>query len=458
MSVKIKSRKQLKREQVIPFSGEENFVVPRKGGYGMSDNEDYITIARANFSDSSYLNLSRVSLDEVGGGTVAGSEGSTDTLLNGGGSNLRIDTTSGGGSTGGTTSDVGTTLGGGQVLGSSNMGRYLEDNPVIPIDVQYNKPTATYATSPNWRTATTCQELKDYKDYLEGYLASNPNLSPSDMQKYITESQGINMAIPIACAVSVSDKPRDYPPNYGSEAPPPPSVDLPSYSDTYNMSCNDLKNYKLYLENYLGNTGSYTSSEKNRLNSEYQMVNGKIATVCYVAPPPPPPIEPIEPIVTLPTFPNWDTLDCSALSQYIKEIDGKMAVETFTAQVASLYNTQLAKAKSVYINKGCDVVAPPPPTPIDYPPNGGQIPPPPPPMEEKVLPPSEPKGTGTTVTSTTTFTPTFGGGGFGASPSGGGGGGEQAVEEPKKKDYSWLWLLLIAGGIYLATRKKKGVQ
>ena len=38
-------KKTKKREGVIPFSGEENFVVPKRGGFGQIDNENYFMIA-----------------------------------------------------------------------------------------------------------------------------------------------------------------------------------------------------------------------------------------------------------------------------------------------------------------------------------------------------------------------------------------------------------------------------
>jgi hypothetical protein len=37
-----------KRVAVIPFDGEENFVVPKKGGFGQPDNENFVMVAGAN--------------------------------------------------------------------------------------------------------------------------------------------------------------------------------------------------------------------------------------------------------------------------------------------------------------------------------------------------------------------------------------------------------------------------
>jgi hypothetical protein len=42
MANTIKSTKRTKREMVIPFEGEEMFVVPKKGGFGQPDMDGYV--------------------------------------------------------------------------------------------------------------------------------------------------------------------------------------------------------------------------------------------------------------------------------------------------------------------------------------------------------------------------------------------------------------------------------
>ena len=51
MKVTIKSPRANKRKIVVPFSGEENFIVPMQGGYGQPDHEEYISV------DNQYANL-----------------------------------------------------------------------------------------------------------------------------------------------------------------------------------------------------------------------------------------------------------------------------------------------------------------------------------------------------------------------------------------------------------------
>lgn len=45
MATKQKSTKKLKREAVVPFAGEENFIVPKKGGFAQPDMEGYVMVA-----------------------------------------------------------------------------------------------------------------------------------------------------------------------------------------------------------------------------------------------------------------------------------------------------------------------------------------------------------------------------------------------------------------------------
>jgi hypothetical protein len=45
MAIKQKSTKKLKREAVVPFAGEENFIVPKKGGFAQPDMEGYVMVA-----------------------------------------------------------------------------------------------------------------------------------------------------------------------------------------------------------------------------------------------------------------------------------------------------------------------------------------------------------------------------------------------------------------------------
>jgi len=59
----------------------------------------------------------------------------------------------------------------------------------------------------------------------------------------------------------------------------------------------------------------------------------------------------------------------------------------------------------------------------------------------------------TTVTSTTTFVPPFAGGGFGGVF--GGGGSESETQTVKKDQFPWLLVILITGGLFLLTRKRK---
>ena len=45
MATRKTSTRMLKREKVVPFVGEENFVVPKRGGFGQPDIEGYVMVA-----------------------------------------------------------------------------------------------------------------------------------------------------------------------------------------------------------------------------------------------------------------------------------------------------------------------------------------------------------------------------------------------------------------------------
>jgi len=51
MKVQIKSPRANKRKIVVPFTGEENFIVPKEGGFGHPDNDEWISV------ESKYANL-----------------------------------------------------------------------------------------------------------------------------------------------------------------------------------------------------------------------------------------------------------------------------------------------------------------------------------------------------------------------------------------------------------------
>lgn len=48
MQQRLKSTKLLKREKVSTFDGEENFIVPKKGGFGQPDNENFVNVVTQN--------------------------------------------------------------------------------------------------------------------------------------------------------------------------------------------------------------------------------------------------------------------------------------------------------------------------------------------------------------------------------------------------------------------------
>lgn len=138
----------------------------------------------------------------------------------------------------------------------------------------------------------------------------------------------------------------------------------------------------------------------------------------------------------VPTFPDFSTLSCIELTSQVSSLSTTMAnlkigiegqTPTVTQVVASAYINALADAKRNYNSKCVST-----------------------------------SGTDVSVKTETQLPSPIGGGGIGGGIGGGGLGlGEEPtdeigqVEEAPKSNYSWLWLVLILGGAYMLTRKKK---
>lgn len=132
-----------------------------------------------------------------------------------------------------------------------------------------------------------------------------------------------------------------------------------------------------------------------------------------------PPVLPsydVEPVTTI-DFPRWSTLTCDEILKAIASLQETLTYIKASEAVIQQYYNEIELGKKTYTSRCPDGTK--------------DIPPPPPPPDINVIvPPPAP-----------IFTP----------PSGGDGGG--GAEE--KETYSWLWLVLMAAGVYVLTRKSK---
>jgi hypothetical protein len=159
MSVKIKSTKRQKREAVIPFDGEENFVVPRKGGFGQPDNENFVMVA----------------------GSVSGTiVGDTPRTPVGDGGSMPTDD------------------------GSGNPPP--PPPPPPPMDVPIKETPSDAPTKidiPYQDFASyTCDQLKGYLSILDGYKKVIQPF-PAQLPRYNAEIANVNAAMTTACDVKV---------------------------------------------------------------------------------------------------------------------------------------------------------------------------------------------------------------------------------------------------------------
>lgn len=113
-----------------------------------------------------------------------------------------------------------------------------------------------------------------------------------------------------------------------------------------------------------------------------------------------------------PKFPQWSSLSCSELETWIKKIEETLMVSKFSDPAEyEQYKLALETAKKFYSQPECMFSS----LPKDLPNDSSSLPP--------------------------LVTPT---------PANGGGGGTD-----EKKPYSWLWLVFVAAGVFVLTRKSE---
>lgn len=293
MQTKTKSTKRLKREKVIPFHGEENFVVAKKGGFGQADNEHYVMVA--------------------GSTTIA-----TQSLPSDSPSSTSVSTST-------------------QIPVTSS-GNPITTNTTTqpPTNIPPSEVPCTSYTYGSW---SACQNGTQTRAYV-GVPSGCVGVAPSSQTQQ-------------NCTTSTNDE--------------------------------------------------TIQAQQDCTNSGGVWING----ACITSTNP-------RLITTIPTFPIWDSLDCASLKTQIAQLNATLSTSKFAQNVVDAYNTEIAKAQSVY-NVKCDVAQPP--TNVILPVGGGGI---------------------------------FGGGG-------GGGIGEPPTDEAptqEKKNYSWLIIIAILGGAYFLLRKK----
>ena len=129
----------------------------------------------------------------------------------------------------------------------------------------------------------------------------------------------------------------------------------------------------------------------------------------------------VEPVTTI-DFPRWSTMSCDEILKAIADLRETLTFIKAPEPVLQKYYDEIALGEKTYAAKNCAGGVKP-----------ADVPPPPPPKDDInviVAPPPPPP--------------------FFPAPSGDGGGGGADDEKDK---YSWLWLVFMAAGVYVLTRK-----
>jgi hypothetical protein len=158
----------------------------------------------------------------------------------------------------------------------------------------------------------------------------------------------------------------------------------------------------------------------------------------------PPALEVIEDTTTTIDFPMWETLTCDEILAAIEKLKFTMTVIRVDEVTYNMYLNQIALGEEIYTKKCTGgIKTPVDEMPTDVCPQGTQLA-----VVEGMKKCVPIGGGGDTGGGGVIIPPILTGGGI----VGGGGGG---AEEQKKMPYSWLWLVFMAAGVYVLTRKSE---
>lgn len=220
-----------------------------------------------------------------------------------------------------------------------------------------------------------------------------------------------------------------YNSKFGTTRPKGTTIPMPVFPNLQSMSCDGLTSEITRIENLLKVSKLPSVEIANAYNNHLANAKNLRTQKCTKT---------ATPQVPLPTFPNFATLNCGQLNAEITKIQNTMATSRFgSADVTNAYNKALETARG-FLQRKCYPRTPPTPTPTPTPtPSPTPAPKPP--------------------------TPVGGGGGGigGGKPTQEGEPTEELPQEEaqvKKPNYSWLWILLLVGGVYMLTRKGKKIN
>jgi len=242
---KVKSTKMLKREVVVPFQGEENFVVPKRGGFGQPDMEGYV--------------MATGGIDI--GGTPTSPAPSTST-------NTQIGT-----DVGTTTSTSSPTQTGSTTITGASAEPTLPSTSGQVSTPQSNLPATTSSTVVPPKTVTT----------LGNDSTPSDTYTPSQAQLDCEANGGI------WSNGSCTMPPKNQPPSNTV-------TELPTFPNWDSLNCTALKS-EIDKINQLMATSKFAPEIVNAYNTQLALANQSLLKNCSSKPTPPPtPIIPVVPV------------------------------------------------------------------------------------------------------------------------------------------------------------------
>lgn len=304
MATRTKSTKRVKREIVVPFVGEEMFVVPKRGGFGQPDMEGYVMAVGSNLILDTTLNTTTSSprpTTSTSTTTPTTTSQPTTTTTQPSGTSPLDETTSA--PTTSTTSSTPLFQTGSTGVGSTSSG---DSGGVLPSTGTTSTPTPFDPSG-----AGT----------LGGGVAVGSGTNAGDTPVGTQTQAGTTTILAPSTMPEVGSNAPSSTPNtvtYGTG-----TIDLPSGGTGTNTGV-------VYDQN--GNVVSSTTSQV------------PVTTTSTTTTTDLPPIE-------IPTFPDLSSMNCTDLNSEIARLSAVIAVSRFPIEVANAYNNQLATAKTLYNTK-----------------------------------------------------------------------------------------------------------
>lgn len=254
MKVTIKSPRANKRKIVVPFSGEENFIVPKQGGFGQPDNEEWISV------ESKYANLtapasntpSPTDTTQTGEGLPTGSGGNTE--------NPNYNTSSGGIGGASTSTNTGAS--------SSPSGGSVDTTTITP---ELTNPVGT----PSGTSGGSTSNESTTPPLLDTGITTPPRTLGESTTSGTSTSSGIIPRTPLGESTSTTS----------SQTTTFQQTQIPTFPDFSTLDCSALASQIASIESQISQ-GNFTAEVGTAYNNALATAKSISTTKCNIASPP----------------------------------------------------------------------------------------------------------------------------------------------------------------------------